>query len=65
MSSINLYKGNAAGKSLTMTRKNRGPSFVPCGTPALIGYHEDLSFLASLAADNSIESWHTSSVCTL
>ena len=42
MSSINLYKGNAAGKSLTMTRKNRGPSFVPCGTPALIGFHEDL-----------------------
>ena len=35
LSSTYLYKGSWLAKSFTMTRKNRGPSLVLCGTPAL------------------------------
>ena len=41
-SSTYLYIGNSAVKSLTITRKKRGPNLVPWGTPALILLHLDL-----------------------
>lgn len=33
-SSTYLYSGKSVRKSLTIRRKNKGPSFVPCGTTA-------------------------------
>ena len=41
-SSTYLYKGNSLNRSLTIIRKNRGPSLVPCGTPAFISFQSDL-----------------------
>jgi hypothetical protein len=41
-SSTYLYNGVLMCKSFIITRKKRGPSFVPCGTPAFICRHDDL-----------------------
>ena len=41
-SSTYFYKGNSLDRSLTIIRKNRGPSLVPCGTPAFISFQSDL-----------------------
>ena len=44
LSSTYLYKSSSLAKSFTMIRKNRGPSLVPCGTPALTVLQFDLQF---------------------
>ena len=48
-SSTYLYRGNCIFKSFTITRKNRGPSLVPCGTPALMVFQFVLQFNSLLS----------------
>ena len=47
-SSTYIYKDNSLGRSLTIKRKNRGPSLVPCGTPAFISFQSDLQVFLAL-----------------
>ena len=39
-------------RSLIITRNNHGPSFVPCGTPALTGFNVEKQFELSFTLWN-------------